>query len=156
MFSSIWNFVKRHKRKFIFTGAVVGGKLLLARMLSSGTRTGRERPDSTGELVFCFLRYPRETRPSYSRVFKYVQSGKLFLGFWAPTQNTTSVKQLSHNSSTPRNCWFKWVGMEWMNEWINPKYCDYLRFYSNLLSESRVDSAESVSRLWTESGSLAR
>jgi len=27
MFSSVWSFIKRHKRKFIFTGVVVGGKL---------------------------------------------------------------------------------------------------------------------------------
>ncbi|AWP20423.1 putative peroxisomal biogenesis factor 3 [Scophthalmus maximus] len=31
MFSSVWNFVKRHKRKFIFTGAVVGGVYFLGK-----------------------------------------------------------------------------------------------------------------------------
>ncbi|KAM4521815.1 peroxisomal biogenesis factor 3 [Odontesthes bonariensis] len=31
MFSSVWNFIKRHKRKFIFTGAVVGGVYLLGK-----------------------------------------------------------------------------------------------------------------------------
>ncbi|KAM8832280.1 peroxisomal biogenesis factor 3 [Spinachia spinachia] len=31
MFSSVWNFVKRHKKKFIFTGAVVGGVYFLGR-----------------------------------------------------------------------------------------------------------------------------
>ncbi|KAK9531891.1 hypothetical protein VZT92_011283 [Zoarces viviparus] len=31
MFSSVWTFVKRHKRKFIFTGAVVGGVYFLGK-----------------------------------------------------------------------------------------------------------------------------
>ncbi|XP_010775627.1 peroxisomal biogenesis factor 3 [Notothenia coriiceps] len=31
MFSSVWNFVKRHKRKFIFTGALVGGVYFLGK-----------------------------------------------------------------------------------------------------------------------------
>ncbi|XP_041831895.1 peroxisomal biogenesis factor 3 [Melanotaenia boesemani] len=31
MFSSVWNFIKRHKRKFIFTGAVVGGVYVLGK-----------------------------------------------------------------------------------------------------------------------------
>ncbi|KAI0210436.1 Peroxisomal biogenesis factor 3 [Lamellibrachia satsuma] len=31
MFSGIWNFVKRHKRKIIFTGALVGGALWLGK-----------------------------------------------------------------------------------------------------------------------------
>ncbi|KAK0151544.1 Peroxisomal biogenesis factor 3 [Merluccius polli] len=31
MFSSVWSFVKRHKRKFLFTGAVIGGVYCLGR-----------------------------------------------------------------------------------------------------------------------------
>ncbi|KAK2172705.1 hypothetical protein NP493_939g01068 [Ridgeia piscesae] len=31
MFSSVWNFVKRHKRKIIFTGVLVGGALWLGK-----------------------------------------------------------------------------------------------------------------------------
>uniref|UniRef100_A0A3P8V3B0 Peroxisomal biogenesis factor 3 n=1 Tax=Cynoglossus semilaevis TaxID=244447 RepID=A0A3P8V3B0_CYNSE len=31
MFSSAWNFIKRHKRKFIFTGAVLGGVYFLGK-----------------------------------------------------------------------------------------------------------------------------
>ncbi|TNN39206.1 Peroxisomal biogenesis factor 3 [Liparis tanakae] len=31
MFSSVWSFIKRHKRKFIFTGVVVGGVYVLGK-----------------------------------------------------------------------------------------------------------------------------
>ncbi|MEQ2289681.1 peroxin [Ameca splendens] len=31
MFSSFWNFIKRHKKKFLFTGAVVGGVYFLGK-----------------------------------------------------------------------------------------------------------------------------
>ncbi|XP_077566501.1 peroxisomal biogenesis factor 3 [Stigmatopora nigra] len=43
MFSSLWNFVKRHKRKFIFTGAAVGGVYLLGKYASSKIRQLQEK-----------------------------------------------------------------------------------------------------------------
>ncbi|XP_077442948.1 peroxisomal biogenesis factor 3 [Stigmatopora argus] len=43
MFSSLWNFVKRHKRKFIFSGAVVGGVYLLGKYASSKIRQLQEK-----------------------------------------------------------------------------------------------------------------
>ncbi|XP_077367477.1 peroxisomal biogenesis factor 3 isoform X1 [Festucalex cinctus] len=43
MFSSIWNFVKRHKRKFIFTGAVVGGVYFLGKYARSKIRELQEK-----------------------------------------------------------------------------------------------------------------
>ena len=41
MFSSAWNFVKRHKRKFIFTGALVGGNFITPWVISGGAAAGR-------------------------------------------------------------------------------------------------------------------
>ncbi|KAM9778261.1 peroxisomal biogenesis factor 3 [Syngnathus typhle] len=43
MFSSVWNFVKRHKRKFIFTGAVVGGVYFLGKYARSKIRELQEK-----------------------------------------------------------------------------------------------------------------
>ncbi|KAK2855882.1 hypothetical protein Q5P01_004617 [Channa striata] len=43
MFSSTWNFVKRHKRKFIFAGAVVGGVYLLGKYAQKKIREIQEK-----------------------------------------------------------------------------------------------------------------
>uniref|UniRef100_A0A7N5ZPQ4 Peroxisomal biogenesis factor 3 n=1 Tax=Anabas testudineus TaxID=64144 RepID=A0A7N5ZPQ4_ANATE len=43
MFSSTWNFIKRHKRKFIFTGAVVGGVYLLGKYAQKKIREIQEK-----------------------------------------------------------------------------------------------------------------
>ncbi|XP_070844191.1 peroxisomal biogenesis factor 3 [Chaetodon trifascialis] len=43
MFSSLWNFIKRHKRKFIFTGAVVGGVYILGKYAQKKIREIQER-----------------------------------------------------------------------------------------------------------------
>ncbi|XP_061785259.1 peroxisomal biogenesis factor 3 [Nerophis lumbriciformis] len=43
MFSSVWNFVKRHKRKFIVTGAVVGGVYFLSKYAQSKIRELQEK-----------------------------------------------------------------------------------------------------------------
>uniref|UniRef100_A0A3Q1GUY2 Peroxisomal biogenesis factor 3 n=1 Tax=Acanthochromis polyacanthus TaxID=80966 RepID=A0A3Q1GUY2_9TELE len=43
MFSSAWNFVKRHKRKFIFAGAVVGGVYVLGKYAQKKIREIQER-----------------------------------------------------------------------------------------------------------------
>ncbi|XP_030577987.1 peroxisomal biogenesis factor 3 [Archocentrus centrarchus] len=43
MFSSAWNFVKRHKKKFIFTGAVVGGVYLVGKYAQKKFREIQER-----------------------------------------------------------------------------------------------------------------
>ncbi|KAA8582909.1 hypothetical protein FQN60_015455 [Etheostoma spectabile] len=43
MFSSVWNFVKRHKRKFIFTGAVVGGVYFLGKYAQKKIRDIQEK-----------------------------------------------------------------------------------------------------------------
>uniref|UniRef100_A0A8C4H0X7 Peroxisomal biogenesis factor 3 n=1 Tax=Dicentrarchus labrax TaxID=13489 RepID=A0A8C4H0X7_DICLA len=43
MFSSVWNFVKRHKRKFIFTGAVVGGVYFLGKYAQKKIREIQEK-----------------------------------------------------------------------------------------------------------------
>ncbi|XP_034756658.1 peroxisomal biogenesis factor 3 [Etheostoma cragini] len=43
MFSSVWNFVKRHKRKFIVTGAVVGGVYFLGRYAQKKIRDIQEK-----------------------------------------------------------------------------------------------------------------
>ncbi|XP_028296352.1 peroxisomal biogenesis factor 3 [Gouania willdenowi] len=43
MFSSIWNFMKRHKRKFLFTGAVVGGVYVLGKYAQKKLRDLQER-----------------------------------------------------------------------------------------------------------------
>ncbi|XP_071398205.1 peroxisomal biogenesis factor 3 [Centroberyx affinis] len=43
MFSSAWNFLKRHRRKFIFTGAVVGGVYLLGKYAQKKMREIQER-----------------------------------------------------------------------------------------------------------------
>lgn len=46
MFASIWNFVKRHKRKFIFTGAVVGGVYFLGQYAQKKLRELQEKEAS--------------------------------------------------------------------------------------------------------------
>uniref|UniRef100_A0A1A8EK35 Peroxisomal biogenesis factor 3 n=1 Tax=Nothobranchius korthausae TaxID=1143690 RepID=A0A1A8EK35_9TELE len=43
MFSSVWNFIKRHKKKFIFTGAVVGGVYIFGRYAQKKIRDIQER-----------------------------------------------------------------------------------------------------------------
>merc|ERR1719357_52257 len=43
MFSSAWNFIKRHKRKFIFAGAVVGGVYFLGKYAQTKIRDIQER-----------------------------------------------------------------------------------------------------------------
>uniref|UniRef100_A0A671X9X7 Peroxisomal biogenesis factor 3 n=1 Tax=Sparus aurata TaxID=8175 RepID=A0A671X9X7_SPAAU len=43
MFSSVWNFIKRHKRKFIFTGAVVGGVYFLGKYAQKKIRDIQEK-----------------------------------------------------------------------------------------------------------------
>ncbi|XP_047429912.1 peroxisomal biogenesis factor 3 isoform X2 [Mugil cephalus] len=43
MFSSVWNFVKRHKKKFIFTGAVVGGLYFLGKYAQKKIRDIQEK-----------------------------------------------------------------------------------------------------------------
>uniref|UniRef100_A0A674PAL5 Peroxisomal biogenesis factor 3 n=1 Tax=Takifugu rubripes TaxID=31033 RepID=A0A674PAL5_TAKRU len=43
MFSSVWNFVKRHRRKFIFTGAAVGGVYFLGKYAQKKLREMQER-----------------------------------------------------------------------------------------------------------------
>lgn len=43
MFSSAWNFIKRHKRKFIFAGAVVGGVYFLGKYAQKKIRDIQER-----------------------------------------------------------------------------------------------------------------
>lgn len=43
MFSSAWNFVKRHKKKFIFAGAVVGGVYVLGKYAQTKIREIQER-----------------------------------------------------------------------------------------------------------------
>ncbi|XP_029903729.1 peroxisomal biogenesis factor 3 [Myripristis murdjan] len=43
MFSSAWNFVKRHRRKFIFAGAVVGGVYFLGKYAQKKMREIQER-----------------------------------------------------------------------------------------------------------------
>uniref|UniRef100_A0A8C6TT59 Peroxisomal biogenesis factor 3 n=1 Tax=Neogobius melanostomus TaxID=47308 RepID=A0A8C6TT59_9GOBI len=43
MFSSTWNFLKRHKRKFIFAGAVVGGVYFLGKYAQKKIREIQER-----------------------------------------------------------------------------------------------------------------
>ncbi|KAF3703184.1 Peroxisomal biogenesis factor 3 Peroxin-3 Peroxisomal assembly protein PEX3 [Channa argus] len=43
MFSSTWNFVKRHRRKFIFAGAVVGGVYLLGKYAQKKIREIQEK-----------------------------------------------------------------------------------------------------------------
>uniref|UniRef100_A0A672F783 Peroxisomal biogenesis factor 3 n=1 Tax=Salarias fasciatus TaxID=181472 RepID=A0A672F783_SALFA len=43
MFSSVWNFVKRHKKKFIVTGAVVGGVYFLGKYAQKKLRELQER-----------------------------------------------------------------------------------------------------------------
>uniref|UniRef100_A0A3B4TZN8 Peroxisomal biogenesis factor 3 n=1 Tax=Seriola dumerili TaxID=41447 RepID=A0A3B4TZN8_SERDU len=43
MFSSAWNFVKRHKRKFIFAGAVVGGVYFLGKYAQKKIRELQEK-----------------------------------------------------------------------------------------------------------------
>lgn len=46
MFSSTWNFLKRHKRKFIFAGAFVGGAYFLAKYAKSKIGELQEREAS--------------------------------------------------------------------------------------------------------------
>lgn len=46
MFSSAWNFVKRHRRKFIFAGAVVGGVYFLGKYAQKKMREIQEREAS--------------------------------------------------------------------------------------------------------------
>ncbi|XP_053737953.1 peroxisomal biogenesis factor 3 [Synchiropus splendidus] len=46
MLYSIWNFVKRHKRKFIFTGAVVGGAYFLGRYAQKKIQAAQEKEAS--------------------------------------------------------------------------------------------------------------
>uniref|UniRef100_A0A672YRP5 Peroxisomal biogenesis factor 3 n=1 Tax=Sphaeramia orbicularis TaxID=375764 RepID=A0A672YRP5_9TELE len=43
MFSSTWNFIKRHKRKFIFAGAVVGGVYFLGKYAQKKIREIQEK-----------------------------------------------------------------------------------------------------------------
>ncbi|TRY98138.1 hypothetical protein DNTS_028491 [Danionella cerebrum] len=43
MFSSTWNFIKRHKRKFIFTGVFVGGVYLLGKYAQRKLQEMQER-----------------------------------------------------------------------------------------------------------------
>lgn len=43
MFSSTWNFIKRHKRKFIFAGALVGGVYVLGKYAQKKIRDLQER-----------------------------------------------------------------------------------------------------------------
>lgn len=43
MFSSTWNFIKRHKRKFIFAGAVVGGVYFLGKYAQKKIQEIQER-----------------------------------------------------------------------------------------------------------------
>uniref|UniRef100_A0A669B5I1 Peroxisomal biogenesis factor 3 n=1 Tax=Oreochromis niloticus TaxID=8128 RepID=A0A669B5I1_ORENI len=43
MFSSAWNFIKRHKKKFIFTGALIGGVYLLGKYAQIKFREIQER-----------------------------------------------------------------------------------------------------------------
>uniref|UniRef100_A0A1A8A243 Peroxisomal biogenesis factor 3 n=1 Tax=Nothobranchius furzeri TaxID=105023 RepID=A0A1A8A243_NOTFU len=43
MFSSVWNFIKRHKKKFIFTGAVVGGVYIFGRYAQKKIRDIQEK-----------------------------------------------------------------------------------------------------------------
>lgn len=46
MFSSVWNFIKRHKKKFIFTGAVIGGVYVLGRYAQKKIREIQEKEAS--------------------------------------------------------------------------------------------------------------
>ncbi|XP_014836852.1 PREDICTED: peroxisomal biogenesis factor 3 [Poecilia mexicana] len=46
MFSSVWNFIKRHKKKFIFTGAVVGGVYLLSKYAQKKIQEVQEKEAS--------------------------------------------------------------------------------------------------------------
>ncbi|XP_005815436.1 peroxisomal biogenesis factor 3 isoform X2 [Xiphophorus maculatus] len=46
MFSSVWNFIKRHKKKFIFTGAVVGGVYLLGKYAQKKIKEVQEKEAS--------------------------------------------------------------------------------------------------------------
>ncbi|XP_068199082.1 peroxisomal biogenesis factor 3 isoform X2 [Antennarius striatus] len=46
MFASVWNFVKRHKRKFVFTGAVLGGVYLVGRFAQRKVRELQEKEAS--------------------------------------------------------------------------------------------------------------
>uniref|UniRef100_A0A8C7VMZ6 Peroxisomal biogenesis factor 3 n=1 Tax=Oncorhynchus mykiss TaxID=8022 RepID=A0A8C7VMZ6_ONCMY len=46
MFSSTWNFLKRHKRKFIFAGAFVGGVYFLGKYAQKKIREMQEREAS--------------------------------------------------------------------------------------------------------------
>uniref|UniRef100_A0A4W5JN71 Peroxisomal biogenesis factor 3 n=1 Tax=Hucho hucho TaxID=62062 RepID=A0A4W5JN71_9TELE len=46
MFSSTWNFLKRHKRKFIFAGAFVGGVYILGKYAQKKIREIQEREAS--------------------------------------------------------------------------------------------------------------
>uniref|UniRef100_A0A087YGK6 Peroxisomal biogenesis factor 3 n=1 Tax=Poecilia formosa TaxID=48698 RepID=A0A087YGK6_POEFO len=46
MFSSVWNFIKRHKKKFIFTGAVVGGVYLLSKYAQKKIKEVQEKEAS--------------------------------------------------------------------------------------------------------------
>uniref|UniRef100_A0A3Q3XE42 Peroxisomal biogenesis factor 3 n=1 Tax=Mola mola TaxID=94237 RepID=A0A3Q3XE42_MOLML len=46
MFLSVWNFVKRHKRKFIFTGAIIGGVYFLGKYAQKKLREMQEKEAS--------------------------------------------------------------------------------------------------------------
>ncbi|XP_054878953.1 peroxisomal biogenesis factor 3 isoform X2 [Poeciliopsis prolifica] len=46
MFSSVWDFIKRHKKKFIFTGAVVGGVYLLSKYAQKKIKEVQEKEAS--------------------------------------------------------------------------------------------------------------
>ncbi|KAM4713143.1 peroxisomal biogenesis factor 3 [Anableps anableps] len=46
MFSSVWNFIKRHKKKFIFTGAVVGGVYFLGKYAQKKVKEIQEKEAS--------------------------------------------------------------------------------------------------------------
>ncbi|XP_015259364.1 PREDICTED: peroxisomal biogenesis factor 3 [Cyprinodon variegatus] len=46
MFSSLWNFIKRHKKKVIFTGAVVGGVYFLGKYAQKKIQEVQEREAS--------------------------------------------------------------------------------------------------------------
>ncbi|XP_014902132.1 peroxisomal biogenesis factor 3 isoform X2 [Poecilia latipinna] len=46
MFSSVWNFIKRHKKKFIFTGAAVGGVYLLSKYAQKKIKEVQEKEAS--------------------------------------------------------------------------------------------------------------
>ncbi|KAM3602575.1 uncharacterized protein V6R79_006580 [Siganus canaliculatus] len=43
MFSSVWNFIKRHKKKFIYTGVVVGGVYFLGKYAQKKIREIQEK-----------------------------------------------------------------------------------------------------------------